>query len=300
MEGSARAEAGSRLPPLSDNLERVHEILRNLPPGARVLDLGCAGGSFPSGDFTFTVVRIDLERPDTHDSKFVQADAAMLPFPAGCFDALISNHSLEHFDNLTASLDEIARVAKPNGSLYVAVPDATTISDRLYRWLARGGGHVNAFSSAHDLALRIERATGLKHIATRALCASLSCFNRKNRRTRAPRRLIVIGGGTQISLRLLTYIFRLIDRFLRTRLSVYGWAFYFGNIKIPIDTRTATNVCIRCGSGHPSDWLLQNRNVRHRFLFPTYRCPTCDTKNLFTNDKHYTHLSPSRLPTPDS
>jgi SAM-dependent methyltransferase len=264
----------------------VHEILRSLPPSARILDLGCAAGSFPVGDFPFTVVRIDLERPDTQASNFVQADAASLPFPAACFDAVISNHSLEHFDNLTASLEEIARVVKPAGTLYVAVPDATTISDRLYRWLARGGGHVNAFSSATDLALQIERATGLKHIATRTLCASLSCFNRKNRRTRAPRRLILIGGGTQVSLRFLTYIFRLIDRFLRTRLSVYGWAFYFGSSETPIDTRTATNVCIRCGSGHPSDWLLQNRYVRHRFLLPTYRCPTCHTTNLFTNDPH--------------
>src|SRR5438477_426023 len=116
----------------------MHEILRNLPAGARVLDLGCAAGSFASDELPFIVVRIDLERPDTHASHFVQADAARLPFPAACFDAVISNHSLEHFDNLAASLEEIGRVVKPSGALYVAVPDATTISDRLYRWLARG------------------------------------------------------------------------------------------------------------------------------------------------------------------
>lgn len=277
----------------SGNLERVHELLRNLPPAARVLDLGCAGGSFPTDGCSFTVVRIDLERPNTHASNFVQADAAKLPFHTACFDAVVSNHSLEHFDNLGASLDEVARVVKSTGSLYVAVPDATTISDRLYRWLARGGGHVNAFSSPSDLALRIERATGLKHIATRTLCASLSCFNRKNRRARAPRRLVLIGGGTQTSLRLLTYIFRVLDRFLHTRMSVYGWAFYFGNIETPIDPRTATNVCIRCGSGHASDWLLHDRNlVRRRLFFRTYKCPTCGTKNLFTDDHRYAHLSP--------
>ncbi len=267
----------------------MHEILRNLPSDARVLDLGCAGGSFPSGDVPFTVIRIDLDRPDTHDPNFVQSDAAMLPFPAACFDAVISNHSLEHFDNLAAALDEIARVVKPAGSLYVAVPDSTTVSDRLYRWLARGGGHVNAFSSSSELALQIECATRLQHIATRTLCASLSCFNRKNRRTRAPRRLILIGGGTESSLRLLTYLFRIVDSVFRTRLSVYGWAFYFGNIETPIDTRSATNVCIRCGSGHPSAWLLQNSNVRHRLFIPTYRCPTCGTTNLFTHDRPTLH-----------
>src|SRR5258708_30243017 len=128
----------------------MFEILRNLPPDGRVLDLGCAGGSFSSADFPFTAVRIDLERPDIHTSDFVQADAAKLPFPAACFDAVISNHSLEHFDNLAASLEEIARIVKSSGALYVAVPDATTISDCLYRWLAPVPGHVNPLTSSSD------------------------------------------------------------------------------------------------------------------------------------------------------
>ena len=270
----------------------MHEILRNLSPGARVLDLGCAGGSFPSDAWPFTVIRIDLAGPDSEATNFVQADAAKLPFASASFDAIISNHSLEHFKNLRASLVEIARTVQPNGALYVAVPDATTLSDRLYRWAARGGGHVNAFSSSADVARSIEHATGLQHVGTRPLCASLSCFNRKNWRARAPRRLILIGGGTETSLRLLTYMLRLADRFLRTRLSVYGWALFFGRIETPIDTRIATNVCIRCGSGHPSNWLLDNQHlVRRRLIFRSYKCPTCGSINLFTDDKHYRHLS---------
>ena len=265
----------------------MHEVLRKLPPGARVLDLGCAGGSFDSGGSQFTVLRIDLERDDRQPANFAQADAAKLPFPADSFEAVISNHSLEHFENLQECLAEIGRIVKPDGALYVAVPDATTLSDRLYRWLARGGGHVNPFSSDRELAQTIEHATGLQHVATRTLCASLSCFNRRNRRARAPRRLWLIGGGTPASLLFINYSLRLADRFLHTRLSVYGWAFYFGNVATPIDCRTWSNVCIRCGSGHASDWLRQQNLVRRHFLAATYHCPVCGTTNLFTDDKYF-------------
>ena len=91
------------------------------------------------------MVRVDLDRQAPAPPNLVQADAARMPFPDHCFDLIISNHSLEHFGDLAGSLREIGRVVRPNGALYVAVPDATTLSDRFYRWLARGGGHVNAF-----------------------------------------------------------------------------------------------------------------------------------------------------------
>jgi SAM-dependent methyltransferase len=236
-------------------------------------------------DRSFTVVRVDLERPGDRVANLAQADAAQLPFPANYFDAVFSNHSLEHFRDLAGALEEIGRVVKPSGSLYVAVPDSSTLSDWLYRWAARGGGHVNRFTSARDLASIIERTTKLKHVATRPLCTSFSFLNRKNRRTRPPRRLWLVGGGTEISLFLATYILRLLDRFLGTRLSFYGWALYFGNAPDRLDSGCWTNVCIRCGSGHPSDRLL----CVLRFL-PAYRCPACGTLNLFTDDKHYWRL----------
>ncbi|MBZ5612167.1 MAG: class I SAM-dependent methyltransferase [Acidobacteriia bacterium] len=260
----------------------MNELLEALPPDALVLDLGCAGGSFRASGKSLTVVRIDLEAAKPAMPNFAQADAARLPFRDHCFDLVVSNHSLEHFENLTGALQEIGRVAKPSAALYVSVPDATTFTDRLYRWLARGGGHVNAFSSAEDLAARIQAATRLKHVATRTLCTSLSFLNRKNSRTRRPRKLLLLGDGTQTSLHLFSFFSRLSDRWLHTRLSIYGWAFYFGNATAPIDRHPWTNVCIRCGSGHPSESL---RHVRVRRLFvPGYSCPDCGTWNFFAAD----------------
>ncbi len=258
----------------------MHEILARLPATARVLDLGSASGSFDSAKYPFRTIAADIEA-----SRGVRADAAALPFADHCFSAIVSNHSLEHFDNLAGALAEIGRVLQPDGSLYIAVPDASTITDRVYRWLGRGGGHVNPFRSAPDLATLIERSTGFRHVATRTLCTSLSFLNRKNVRGWPPKRLFLLGGGTEVSLRWLTYLFRLLDRWFGTRASVYGWALYFGNIDAPIALDTSTNVCIRCGSGHVAEWLLHGVGaVRRTLLLRTYDCPVCGTRNYFTDD----------------
>lgn len=230
------------------------------------------------------MVRADREREGA-SGHFVQSDAAKLPFGASQFEVVISNHSLEHFEDLAGALAEIGRVIKSNGALYVGVPDSSTFSDRLYRWLARGGGHVNPFLSAQELASRIERATGLRHAGTRTLCTSLCFLNRNNSRAPGPRRLLLLGGGTEPSLRVLSYLSRLLDRLLGTRLCVYGWALYFGDVASSIEDRAWTNICIRCGSGYSSDWLLHDRKiVERRWMFFVYRCPQCGTINPFTED----------------
>lgn len=250
-----------------------------------MLDLGCAHGSFPSDATPAKFVRIDREPADNRDTAawFVQSDAARLPFADRTFTAVISNHSLEHFDDLNAALCEIGRVISPEGSLFVAVPDASTLTDRLYRWLARGGGHVNAFTSGTEIAATIERVTGLPHVATKLLCSSLSFLNRRNSPRPLPRRLWLLGGGYEWPLIVYSWISRTLDRHLNMRTSIYGWAFYFGRTAEPIDRQSWPNVCIRCGSGHSALTLLDQGFVRRTFMgLRTYRCPTCGAGNHFT------------------
>ena len=263
----------------------MHEILRNLPAGSLVLDLGCANGSFPQEDTPATIVKIDRDAPGNSRRGFIQSDAARLPFADGTFDAVISNHSLEHFDDLAGALHEIGRVIRRGGSLFVSVPDASTLTDKLYRWLGRGGGHVNAFTSLNDTAAVIERATGLRRVAVRTLYSSLSFLNRSNSQDPAPRRLLLLGAGYEWSLFVYVWMSRRLDRWINSRTSVYGWAFYFGNIEEPIDTATRVNVCIRCGRGHTAAYLMGQSRVRSRFPgILVYRCPQCGATNPFADD----------------
>src|SRR5712692_2018237 len=176
----------------------MHEILRHLPEGARVLDVGSRSGSFDAAMYPVRTIRVDLDVPvGTITTNFVRADAAGLPFASASFDAIVANHSLEHFEGLDASLRELDRVVKPAVSIYIAVPDSSTMEDRLYRWLASVGGHVNTFSSAGELTALVEQHTGMQLSAKRSLLTSLSFLNRKNRTGKAPRKLILLGGGRE-------------------------------------------------------------------------------------------------------
>mgnify|MGYP005847998409 CR=1 FL=1 len=258
----------------------VREILGALEAGDWVLDLGSAGGSFESKATAARVVRLDLEAQGA-DGLPVRGDAARLPFRGGVFAAVISNHSLEHFERLEEALAEIGRVIARGGALFVSVPDASTFTDRLYRWLARGGGHVNPFRSAGELAARIAQATGLPHRGTRVLYSSLSFLNRRNSPGPPPLRLRLLGGGAEWSLAAYNWWSRRLDRWLRTRLSVYGWALYFGEAVHMEDGAEWRNVCLRCGSACPLEAALESR-VGRRWGVAAYRCGACGAANPLT------------------
>jgi SAM-dependent methyltransferase len=267
----------------------VWEFLARLGAQARVLDVGAGRGSF-AADYPFQTVRVDLERPPRGTPQralWVQADAAHLPFRDACFDVVVANHSFEHLRELDRALREIGRVIKPDGSLIASVPDSRTLSDRLYRFLARGGGHVNRFVSARQVEQLVTQATGLACRAHRLLYTSLAFLHPANRRgRRAGRFLLLLGAGERV-LKWATWLLRKIDRRCGTRLSIYGWMFYFGNTPPPDDLTPWTNVCIRCGAGHPFSRLAAAGAINLETWPPEFRCPDCSTWNLYTDDRDY-------------
>jgi SAM-dependent methyltransferase len=270
----------------------MHEILRNLTAGARVLDLGSRSGSFTTdGCQAIRIVRLDLELPPPGSRDgFVQADAARLPFRDHSFDAVIASHSLEHMTELGEVLQEMGRVVRRDGSLFVAVPDASTFTDHLYRWVYHGGGHVNAFRSADALAGQISKATGLKLAATRVLYSSFQFLDQRIFRPRPPRRLWLLGNGNPKFIAAMSYTVRVLDRMFRTRTSIYGWAFYFGDIREEVETIPWTNVCVGCGTAQSAAALIVNHRVRRwSVILKCYTCPYCGAWNLFTKDEKKGH-----------
>jgi hypothetical protein len=83
----------------------------------------------------------------------------------------------------------------------------------------------------------------------------------------------------------LSYAVRVLDRLLRTRTSIYGWAFYFGEIHEEVETFPWTNVCVGCGSAQSAAALSANRQIRRwSMILRSYTCPYCSAWNLFTED----------------
>lgn len=210
-------------------------------------------------------------RLDVDPSADVQADAARLPFADRSFDAVISNHSLEHMTELPKVLAEIGRVLCPEGWLYIAVPDAGTFSDRLYRWVYHGGGHVNPFRSVDELSALVQRFVPLPFAGSRVLHTSFGFLLKEHFRPRPPRRMWLFANGEYWALATMGYAARLLDRVLHTRLSAYGWALYFGQVEV--ETDAWTNVCVRCGAAYPAE-VLPGKLI--------YHCPGCGSWNFVT------------------
>jgi SAM-dependent methyltransferase len=118
----------------------LYEVLDELPAGARVLDAGSGPGSW---DYA----RRDDLRLTAFDVKFppgppaprprldvVRADLARTPFRDQSFDLTVCHYVLEHVTELEACCDELARVTRTGGTLYLSVPRAAAFDDRLYRF----------------------------------------------------------------------------------------------------------------------------------------------------------------------
>ncbi len=108
-----------------------------IPPGARVLDLGCGKAMtsvFLAKELGAHVHAVDLWMdPDQNWRRAVEAgvsdlvcpvraEAHALPFAAGYFDAVVSVDAFHYFGSDLLYLDYLARFLRPGGRLGVVVP----------------------------------------------------------------------------------------------------------------------------------------------------------------------------------
>ena len=135
----------------------VHELVRwsgldQLPPGSRVLDVGCGiGGSarILARDYGLDVLGISISpgqirraqelTPQGLSCRFAVMDALALELPDASFDAVWSVEAGPHMPDKQRYADELLRVLKPGGRLAVADWNRRDPSvrplNRLERWV---------------------------------------------------------------------------------------------------------------------------------------------------------------------
>ena len=208
----------------------------------------------------------------------VHGKGHQLPVRDGSIDLVICHHALEHLAPLDETLSEMARVLQPGGRCYISVPNGYSLCDAIYRLLFLGGGHVNRFRKDEVVSL-VEHRLNLHLVGWQKLYMSFVYLGKlmellEDPPPKLPRRLLVISwlplrciGFVQ---RTLYVVARLLDRWLRTELAVYGWAFFFERTAAPAvaEQPAYLNVCLYCGTGQAAAGAA-------RAGWLTCRCQNC-------------------------
>jgi SAM-dependent methyltransferase len=93
---------------------RMSAFVESLPTDARILNVGSG-----TSDYGINVLNLDIVRLPGVD---VVGVAEHLPFQASAFDAVLFQAVLEHVSHARQALDEVSRVLKPGGAVFIEVP----------------------------------------------------------------------------------------------------------------------------------------------------------------------------------
>lgn len=108
-------------------LAELEDVVKRLPAGARVLEVG-AGTGEQSAALTragFDVAAIDVDTSNYRDARVFEVtnyDGRTIPFPDRSFDVVYSSNVLEHVEDIDTLEREFVRVLRPDGFCLHLVP----------------------------------------------------------------------------------------------------------------------------------------------------------------------------------
>jgi demethylmenaquinone methyltransferase/2-methoxy-6-polyprenyl-1,4-benzoquinol methylase len=121
------AESNTQIP---DSIRNSQFVIRNSPPGPRILDIACGTGDLafealkqmPDAAMTgvdLTQPMLDLFRKKAEEKNAIitieRGDVEHLEFPDNTFDGVTIGFGTRNFTNLSIAFSEIYRVLKPEG-----------------------------------------------------------------------------------------------------------------------------------------------------------------------------------------
>lgn len=138
--------------PSASESERITDLLRFLPGGGTILEIGCRHGMITRllAERFETVTALDLQQPTFQIPHVVNAkgDVQRLEFPDNSFDHVLCSEVLEHVPDVAAAAREITRVTRHSAIIGVPYRQDTRVGQSRCRHCNRitpPYGHINRF-----------------------------------------------------------------------------------------------------------------------------------------------------------
>jgi len=132
--------------------KRLQQVLPFIPPGARVLDVGCddaallehlpADTIYVGLDSRAATIELNRRQFRRANVEFVHGDLAAFSWPGAPFDAVILAAVLEHLDGLGPALAALYPLVAANGRLVATTPAPCA------HYILRAGAAVGLFARA--------------------------------------------------------------------------------------------------------------------------------------------------------
>ena len=156
----------------NSSLARAHELLGVRKTDAGILNLGSGNTDYGKNVINLDVVLLP--------NVTVVADAAQLPFQGESLDAVFAQAVLEHVRRPYRAVQEIYRVLKPGGGVYVDVPFVQVYHNRVdfQRYTADGLRELFRDFEVVDVGVSVSPASALVQVTRYALAVLFSFGNR--------------------------------------------------------------------------------------------------------------------------
>lgn len=123
----------------AENPVVLEQVLARLPPGGRVLDIGCGSGGLLAQLAGHAGFRAGVElsasaaalAADIADEVVNMPASGDLPFPPASFDVVVCADVLEHLAEPAAALASAARLCRAGGAVVISVPNVAYWQARL-------------------------------------------------------------------------------------------------------------------------------------------------------------------------
>lgn len=117
------------------------KLIKSYHPTGKLMDLGCGLGYFLEGvikDKIFDALGVDIsqEAIDYVKKKFgydVLSEDKLDTIEPYSFDAITQWHVLEHVHLLNERMQQLKKILKPNGTLFIAVPNSDSWDAKHYK-----------------------------------------------------------------------------------------------------------------------------------------------------------------------